>query len=94
MDQDLASLEKRRDELVNLAIWSGCWLEKSKPGGTAGGNAVHYRARACKGQTFDNGRRTKYVAAADLGWVRGCIARGQEVTRLDKAIARLMPSTR
>jgi hypothetical protein len=94
MDQDLASLQQRRDELVNQGIWSGCWLEKSKAGGTAGGNAIHHRARAYKGQTFDNGKRTKYVPLADLGWVQGCIQRGQEVNALEKAIARLMPPTR
>ncbi len=89
MDQDLASLQRRREALVSQGIWSGCWLEQSKAGGTAGGNAVHYRARAHKGQTFESGKRTKYIAAADLAWVRGCITRGQEVARLDKAIARL-----
>jgi hypothetical protein len=88
MDQDLASLQKRRDELVGQGIWSGCWLEKSKAGGTAGGNAIHHRARAYRGQTFDNGRRTKYIPAADLEWVRGCVQRGQEVARLDLAISR------
>jgi hypothetical protein len=89
MDQDLASLQRRRDELVSQGIWTNCWIETAKPGGTAGGDAMRYRARAHKGQTFESGKRTKYVAAADLGWVRGCIQRGQEVARLDRAIVHL-----
>jgi hypothetical protein len=89
MDQRLEDLERRRDELINLGIWSGCFLECAKAGGTARSKTIHYRARAYRGETFENGRKTKYISAADLGWVRGCIARGQEVAQLDKAIAKL-----
>jgi hypothetical protein len=92
---EIRDFERRRSELVGHGVWMGVYLSASRPGGNASKNAaIQYRARCYKGGTFENGRKTKYIAAGDLEWVRGCIQRGQEVARLDKAIGRLMPPTR
>jgi hypothetical protein len=89
MDLDLASLERRRDELIDLGIWSGCFLESAQAGGTARSANVYWRVRAYKGETFEDGTRSKYVSSSNLAEARACVARGQEVRRLDKAIAKL-----
>ena len=66
----------------------GVRLEKAAAGGTASGksqqNYKYGRLRAGKGNLLPNGSKSQYVPLAELGNVEAAIARGKELTKLER----------
>lgn len=69
----------------------GVRLEKSTPGGTASINSnatqQYARLRAGKGKVLPNGKRSRYVPKDQISEVEAAIARGKQLTKLEREIA-------
>jgi hypothetical protein len=86
---DLNSLRRRRDALAKHPYLQKCWVETYRPGGTAGGDVVRYRLRGAKGIVFQGGKRTFYLRSVDVPSIKAQIRRGREISRIDRAIAKM-----
>jgi hypothetical protein len=64
-----------------------CWIAESKPGGTAINARRHFQLRSRKPQF--NGKKSRYLRAAELGEYRAAIARGRASIQLGKQILKL-----
>lgn len=66
----------------------GVRLERSPAGGTASGksqtNCKYGRLRAGKGKLLSNGSKSQYVPLVELGKMEAAIARGRELTKLER----------
>ena len=88
----LAELELSVKELkVSGECLQGVRLEKSRPGGTASinskANQQYARLRAGKGKVLSNGKKSRYVPKGQISEVEAAIARGKQLTKLEKEIA-------
>jgi hypothetical protein len=71
----------------------GLRLEKAAAGGTASEKSIsnykYGRLRAGKGKLLSNGQKSQYVALAELGNVEAAIARGRELSKVEKEIKKV-----
>lgn len=71
----------------------GVRLESAAAGGTASGksqtNCKYGRLRSGKGKLLPNGSKSQYVPLAELGEVEAAIARGKELTKIEREIKKV-----
>ena len=86
---ELTALETRRQEILGSGdVITGATLTKAKPSGTASRNAATaYRLRFKEPQA--NGKRTQYVRQKDVAQTRAALARGKELVKVERAIAKI-----
>jgi hypothetical protein len=74
-------------------ILKGVRLEKTHGGGNCSASAqttyLYARLRCGKGKALAGGARSKYVALGEIGKTEAAIARGKELSKIEKAIAAL-----
>ena len=85
----LATLVARATEIRESGeCLQGVRLEKAAAGGTASGKSQgtykYGRLRAGKGNLLPNGSKSQYVPLAELGNVEAAIARGKELTKVQR----------
>ena len=90
----LADLEKQATQIrVSGECLTGLRLEKSGAGGTASGKSQtdckYGRLRAGKGKLLPNGSKSQYVPLAELGKMEAAIARGKELTKVQREIGKV-----
>ena len=90
----LATLEASATEIRESGeCLQGVRLERAAAGGTASGKsqgAYKYgRLRAGKGKLLPNGSKSQYVPLAELGNVEAAIARGKELTKVQREIGKV-----
>lgn len=61
-----------------------CWIAESKPGGTAINASRHLQLRSRKPQF--NGKKSRYLRAAEVGKYRAAIACGKAIKQLNREI--------
>ena len=84
----LEDLEAERTRISGEGdVLLDCWLAESKPGGTARSQKAHWQLRSRKAQF--NGKKSKYVRAADVEQYEAAIARGKQLRQLDRQIEAL-----
>jgi hypothetical protein len=64
-----------------------CWLVQVKPGGTAHTDAKYWQVRSR--QPLFNGKTLKHLKAEEVEDYRAAIARGRQITQIDRQIAKL-----
>lgn len=93
--EELKSLEEQAARIrASGEVLQGVRLVKIAPGGTAGEPS---KSKAKYGQLrgigrdgkLPSGQKTQYVALAEIDKVEAAIARGQQLTQVEKAIAKL-----
>ena len=88
----LAELELSVKELkAKGECLQGVRLEKSTAGGTASisckATQQYARLRAGRGKLLPNGKKSQYVPKGQISEVKAAIARGKQLTKLEKEIA-------
>lgn len=78
---------KRQDLQGQGPVLYDCWIGRSKPGGTARNPRLHYQLRSRKPQF--NGKKSRYLRAAELGEYQAAIERGRTLMQLEKQIFKL-----
>ncbi len=94
LQAELTRLEARATEIRSEGgCLIGVRLERSPSGGNASKRAKaeskYARLRIGKGGTLPNGRKSQYVALADIDKYAASIARGRELATIQKQMARL-----
>jgi hypothetical protein len=86
--ENLKALEAERARISREGdVLFDCWLAVSKPGGTAKTTNAHWQLRSRKAQF--NGKKSKYIKAAEVGQYEAAIARGKQLKQLDQQIETL-----
>lgn len=71
----------------------GVRLERAAAGGSASiksqQNYKYGRLRAGKGKLLPNGAKSQYIALAELGSMEAAIARGRELSKIEKEIKKI-----
>lgn len=92
--QQLAELEATVARIKGEGDYlQGVRLERSPAAGTASRNAQtaskYARLRSGKGNFLPNGKKSQYVAMADIGKIEAEIARGTELSKVEKEISQV-----
>jgi hypothetical protein len=90
----LATLETQATEIRGSGeCLRGVRLERAAAGGTASGKSQQIykygRLRAGKGKLLSNGSKSQYVPLSELGNVEAAIARGRELSKVEKEIKKV-----
>ncbi|NET37311.1 MAG: hypothetical protein F6K19_35690 [Cyanothece sp. SIO1E1] len=93
LQKRLALLEAERERLKAAGDYlQGLRLERSPAGGNASMNAKlackYARLRAGRGKTLRNGKKSQYIPLQQIGKYEVAIARGQQLTQVEKQIAK------
>lgn len=92
-----AQLAKLESEKIRIAESGQCLkgvrLEKAAAGGSASKKMQqtykYGRLRCGKGGTLPNGAKSRYIPLAEIGQCEAAIARGKELTKIEKEITAL-----
>lgn len=90
----LAALEAREAEIRKSGeCLQGVRLERAAAGGSASiksqQNYKYGRLRAGKGKLLNNGSKSQYVPLTELGSMEATIARGKELTKVQREIGKV-----
>ncbi|MEM7132084.1 MAG: DNA N-6-adenine-methyltransferase [Chloroflexota bacterium] len=83
--RSLASLKRKQEQLQQEGILQDCWIEYSKPGGTAKGKGRYGKLRSRT--PFANGCKSRYLKDAEIELFQRLIDNGRELKKIKREIA-------
>ena len=83
--RSLAHLKRKQEELQRDGVLFDCWIEYSRPGGTARGNHRYGKLRTRK--AFANGRCSRYLKDEEIPVFQRLIDNGRDLKRIEREIA-------
>ncbi len=83
--RSLSHLKRKREQLQREGVLQGCWIEFSRPGGTAKGNHRYGKLRSRT--AFENGCTSRYLKDEEIAVFQQLIDNGRELRKIEREIA-------
>jgi len=83
--RNLSQLQRKQEQLQQDGVLQDCWIEYSKPGGTAKGNQRYGKLRSRK--AFENGCKSRYLKDEEIAVFQRLIDNGRELKKIEREIA-------